>query len=498
MAAARPHVARRIAAIRAAIEGAEDWDAAERNLLTLAAEWTPDALAALIRQATDLAALEGREAVFAEGDAEAAFAEPDFTRLEFREAIDFLTQKRPRPTRAWTDAMRGDHDRSFVVAGVTDMAMLEEFQTAVVAARKTLDRRAFAADFDRLVAKYGWEYKGGREWRIRTIFETNIRTSYMAGRLRQMRDPDVTAVRPYWQYVHAETRLPLSPRPQHLAWDGLVLMWDDPWWDVYFPPNDWKCSCGVHTLSERQLMMLGKTGPDKAPPILRRPYTHRASGETVQQPVGTGYGWDYMPGDQWERGLVPSALLDDPRAVPVNDPLGRHLVAIDTPDPIEDLIARARPFRAEVLPEGLPPATYVDALLRPFGSQRGEAVLWQDPAGERLLLAADMFFARNGAWKGDKPGHATYAALIAEALQDPDEIWLGVRPAPVPGFPDAVDQVVTRRFIRIDPGNGLMVLFELGQRHWRAITGYAALRGQSPGHRHIALQRIGLLLWRRR
>ena len=188
--------------------------------------------------------------------------------------------------------MRGQHDRALVVAGVTDQAMIEDFATAIIAATETCDRRAFATTFDSLVEKYGWSYNGGREWRIATIFETSIRTSYMAGRLKQMRDPDVVKLMPYWQYRHADTRVPKSPRLRHLAWDGLVLDWDDPWWDVHYPPNDWMCSCGVHALSRGDLKRLDKTGPDIAPAIVRRPYTHEASGETVMQPDGVGFGWD--------------------------------------------------------------------------------------------------------------------------------------------------------------------------------------------------------------
>lgn len=269
-----------------------DFDAASRALLELGARWTPDALGTPIAQMLELAGLDGREAAFADGEDAPAFAEPDFTRQEFREQIAFLMQKRGKPTRVWTDAMHGDHDRSFVVAGVTDMAMLEEFHAAVIEGARSYDIKAFAAEFDRLVETYGWGYKGGRNWRIRTIFETNIRTSYMAGRLKQMRDPDMVKLRPYWMYVHADSRVPLNPRELHVAWDGMVLMWDDPWWDIYFPPNDWKCSCGVHSLSASQLRRLGKTGPDPAPEIIRAPYTHEASGETVQLPEGVGYGWD--------------------------------------------------------------------------------------------------------------------------------------------------------------------------------------------------------------
>lgn len=56
--------------------------------------------------------------------------------------------------------MQGDHDRAFVVAGLTDLAMLEELHAAVIEGARSYDIKAFAGEFDRLVEKYGWEYSG--------------------------------------------------------------------------------------------------------------------------------------------------------------------------------------------------------------------------------------------------------------------------------------------------------------------------------------------------
>lgn len=271
---------------------------------------------------------------------------------------------------------------------------------------------------------------GGRNWRIKTIFETNIRTSYMAGRLKQMRDPDMVKLRPFWMYRHADTRVPKSPRPQHVAFDGLVLLWNDPWWNVYFPPNDWVCSCGVHSLSRGDLRRMDKTGPDPAPEIVRAPYTHDATGVTVQLPEGTGYGWDHMPGDLWERGLVPSALRDDPLARERGDPKGQNLIAIDQSDPIEDLLARARPFKAQVMDRDLPVEDYVSAFMQQFDTTIGQARLWQDVTGTRIVISDQIFRDASGNWKAAKRGHGDHALLLAEAIKDPDEVWLGLRSTP--------------------------------------------------------------------
>lgn len=449
----------------------------------------------MLRSATQLAALEGREAVFAEMDPGTVnFADDiDLTRQEFRERIEFLTQKRVRPTRVWTDAMHGDHDRDFVVAGVTDMTMLEELQAAIIGAG--YNRKSFASDFDRLVEKYGWSYNGGREWRIRTIFETNIRTSYMAGRLRQMRDPDVVKVRPYWQYRHAETRVPMSPREEHVRWDNMVLAWDDPWWDVYFPPNDWQCSCGVRTLSRGDLRRMGKEGPDPSPTITRKPHTHKATGETVMLHEGVGYGWDYMPGDKWERGLVPSALIEEGGGLIHS---GRHIAQIDAPEPVSELLAKAKPFVAQPLPEGLTAEDYVSAFLRPFGAEIGRAVLWQDPAGARIPISEAYFQDRSGMWKVGKRGRAPLTPLMAETLLDPDEIWIGVA-AKVDPLSGAEELIVDRRYIRVSPDQGILAVLEIGRRWWEAVTIYNPTKKTgAPDLTLLDRRRGGKLIWKRK
>lgn len=495
MAGARAHFERRIAAVRVAIAAADSFDAARAALLDLAAAWTPDALAMQLRLANDLAALEGREAALAEVGGEVRFA-AEFDATPFREQIAYLTQKRTRPTRAWTDAMHGDHDRWFVVAGATDTAMLEEFQAAIVEGAQTYDIQGFAAAFDRIVETYGWSYNGGREWRIRTIFETNIRTSYMAGRLRQMRDPDMVKARPFWQYRHADTRVPLKPRPLHESWDDLVLRWDDPWWDTHFPPNDWACSCGVRSLSPSDLKRLGKSGPDTAPDLALRPFTHKASGQTVMLPEGIGFGWDHMPGDLWDRGLVPSALIDEGEGL-VQD--ARHAVQIDVPSPIEQLVKQARPFAAPLLAPDLSDAEYLRAFLTPLGADVDRPNLFIDRTGTRIPISVNLLLDPSGRLKLRKRGRERYLARLAETILDPDEIWLGLSSKPDLRDPDLSELLIDRRYIRVDADTGALGVFQMGRKWWEETTVCPVFQEKpARNQRLIDLRRGGKLLWKRR
>jgi len=486
----------RLDAIEAALD-APDYATAAANVLQLGAKWSSKRLGLLVGDALLTAALRGREAVFLDAEEATGFADGDIFSQPFKEQIEFFTQKRVKPTQAWTDAMRGVHDRAFVIAGATDTAMLTDFQQAIAKAmREGTGLDQFRKDFDEIVGRYGWRYKGKYGWRTRVIFETNIRTSYMAGRLKQMRDPDVVRLRPYWEYRHGETRRPQVPRRLHLKWHRRVLRHDDPWWDTHFPPNDWFCSCGVRTLSEADLKRRGKSGPDPSPEDLRVPMIDPVTGNLTARPQGVGFGWDYQPGHLWEQGLVPSSLMEA-GAPALENP--RMAVDIDRPRPIDDLVKAARAFSAVQLPEDLAPEEYVRAFLRPFGADLGRAVLFEDVTGTPLPISDQLFRDRSGAIKVTKRGRHTFTPLLAEAILDPDEIWLGVARKVDPADPEAEELIVDRRYIRADPKSGLMVVFEIGERFWNAVTAYVTTtKTGKPDLNALDRRRGGKLIYSRR
>lgn len=217
--------------------------------------------------------------------------------LPFREMIEFFRRKLNLTTESWLDVYAAEHEWSFVVAGANRDAIVRDFREAVdkaIADGTTLEE--FRRDFDRIVARYGWDYNGGRDWRTRVIYETNLNTSYAAGRWEQLQ------AAPFWQYEHADWVE--NPRHQHLAWDGLVLARDDPWWRTHYPPNGWGCQCKVVGLWPRDLARLGKPQPDQAPEVV---WTDRLIGQNspggpreVPVPEGIDPGFEYAPGrDRW-------------------------------------------------------------------------------------------------------------------------------------------------------------------------------------------------------
>jgi len=221
----------------------------------------------------------------------------------FAEQLNFFEQKLNLPTARWDDIMRSAHDRAFIVAGAANADLLNDLHAAVRNAIKNgtgID--VFQKEFDALVKKNGWtgwtgeETKAGQAWRAMVIYKTNLSTSYAAGRWKQLNDPGLLSLRPYWKYVHSDSVL--HPRPLHLSWDGIVLPHDHPFWLTHFCPNGWGCECRVTAVDAAEYAKAQKAGKDEPP----------AGWDEIDPktmaPVGIDRGFDYAPGANVARPLA--------------------------------------------------------------------------------------------------------------------------------------------------------------------------------------------------
>lgn len=213
-----------------------------------------------------------------------------------RKAIAYFRQKENVKSAHWDELWQEAHARGFTVAGAAQDALLADFRTAMAKAIEQGTTLAeFRRDFDSIVGKYGWQYHGTPGWRSEIIYSTNLSTAYSAGRYRQMTTPEALAIYPYWRYRHHTCP---HPRPEHVAWDGMILRADDPWWDTHYPPNGWRCHCTVEVVSERDLTRNGWTVSD-SPAVEMRDWRNPRTGVVSQVPVGIDPGFAYNPGKAW-------------------------------------------------------------------------------------------------------------------------------------------------------------------------------------------------------
>lgn len=408
--------------------------------------------------------------------------------LPFQEAIDYLAQKVNLPTRRSDDLRHGAHVRGFSVAGVTRDDMLADFRSAIAKAQEQgTGFKEFQKDFDTIVERYGWKYysrgktqEERRAWRSRIIFTTNMRTNYMAGRYKQMTDPDVLRYRPYWRYVHSGA---LHPRKLHLSWNGRILLATDPAWKYMFPPNGWGCGCDVEALSRRELRALGKDGPDQAPDL--KPYEEEdpRTGEMITRIPGIDRGWEYNVGEEWLHGLVPKVLQ---KPLPA---FGKTAAIADLPA----LPPATNVSKERLLADDLPEETYINRFLTEFDFGNRSYGYFRDRSGGIITLSDAMFRTRDDqgnviGTKSNKYERGPYMLLLADTIKEPDEIWVDWA-AVTSGI------VLKRSYIRrfeLPDKKSLFVRFEWTKSGWIAITGFQSQE------RYVKKFRAGALLYRRK
>nr|WP_302795460.1 PBECR2 nuclease fold domain-containing protein [Shinella daejeonensis] len=100
--------------------------------------------------------------------------------------------------------------------------------------------------------------------------------------------------------------------------------------------------------------------------------------------------------------------------------------------------------------------------------------------------------------KVGKHDRATATPLLAEALMDPDEIRIGVVRKKDPTDPAVQELIVDRRYIRADKETGLLIVFEIGERGWEAVTAYnTTSRAGRVDLRTLDRRRGGKLIYQR-
>lgn len=250
------------------------------------------------------------------------------------DAVAYFESKGEAITWDWHELLRDQHAEVFTVAKATSVDVLRAIREQVskaVGSGQTFEQ--FKRTLRPQLQDLGWwgrqevldgesgEIKSvqlGSDRRLRTIFQTNVQTAYMAGRFRRL--VENASDRPYWQYVAI---MDGRTRPAHAALHGRVFGWDDPIWKVIFPPNGWGCRCRVRALSAADVEAKGLTVESGADRIATKEVQLGKDGPmvTVQGIKGAGPtgkdtfwpdpGWDYNPGEPPRRDRALTRVFAD-------------------------------------------------------------------------------------------------------------------------------------------------------------------------------------------
>lgn len=371
--------------------------------------------------------------------------------LEPADAVRFFEAKGEQLAWDYTDVWREANVHAFTVAKATSLEVLRTIRAEV--ARAIGPGRSFE-DFKRALRprlqELGWwgtqevldadtgelaRVQLGSTRRLRTIFQTNVQTAYMAGRFKRFTDNAVD--RPYWRYVAI---LDGRTRPAHAALHGKVWRHDDPIWKVIWPPNGWGCRCRVTALAQQDFEDLGVPLEDGSDAIVETQVVLNKAGDTATV-KGVRYrdengkamvfrpdpGWDYNPGEAWslfdpagfkgEAVEVPS-ITPKPAVGVIKTLAGQQLWSdFGLPD-LRD-VTTARLPAPELLPSVADREQAVqlmlDALL-PAGTRMRSVAT---PIGEVVIRAELLPHIVEKV----ENGRERYANYIIPALENPLEIW---------------------------------------------------------------------------
>ena len=224
------------------------------------------------------------------------------------EALDFLRRKGLRPTFDYRDMVGDEHARAFTIAKMMDADLLATVQESLTdAVARGVPFEAWADSIVPTLQAKGWWGRQqvvdpvtgqvvvaqlGSPSRLQTIYRTNMQSAYAAGNWDAIEDQADLA--PFLLYDAVDDH---RTRPEHAAWDGLVLPITDPWWKTHYPPNGWNCRCSVIQLSAEEVADLGLAPARAAPKEKGSLWTNPRTGKRERVPKGVDPGWANNSGE---------------------------------------------------------------------------------------------------------------------------------------------------------------------------------------------------------
>ncbi|WP_297572594.1 phage minor head protein [uncultured Deefgea sp.] len=218
--------------------------------------------------------------------------------MEPEAAVKYLQSKGYRISWNWHEMLDEAHARAFTVAKCARLDVLQDIRGAVTKALQsgqTLEQ--FKDALTPTLQAKGWWGKQvivdgagnaemvqlGSSRRLKTIYQTNLQSSYMAGRYQQMKS--TTDDFPFWRYVAI---LDGRTRPSHRAMNGRVFRHDDGLWDSSFPPNGFNCRCRVQPLTQKMIDREGaqvESSAGRMQTVEKTAGTDKRTGEVVKVDV---------------------------------------------------------------------------------------------------------------------------------------------------------------------------------------------------------------------
>lgn len=193
--------------------------------------------------------------------------------LEPTEIIEWYKSKGYAITWNWDDLWQQSHSRSFTVAKILKLDLLQSIRSNWIKAQSEgLTYVEWRRRIEGRLKEEGWWGKQrvqdvpgywdlsleereklgdpeaivqlGSAHRLKTIYNTNANIGYNTARYNAQMDNKND--RPYLQYIQIQRG---SKRDSHAVFHNKIFHIDDPIWDTIYPPSDFNCGCYTRSLT---------------------------------------------------------------------------------------------------------------------------------------------------------------------------------------------------------------------------------------------------------
>ncbi|HOJ19594.1 MAG TPA: phage minor head protein [Ignavibacteriaceae bacterium] len=189
--------------------------------------------------------------------------------------VNWYRSKGLQITWSWSDLWQDAHSTYFTVAKVMRLDILQSLKDEVNKIFNSgITFEQFKKNLEPVLKRLGWWGKVkasdvpgfdpssgidpnkivqlGSPHRLKTIYRVNSSVAYNANRYKsQLANYES---RPYWLYVQLDRP---TKRKSHEPFHNKVFMYNDPIWDIIYPPNGWYCMCSVRALTHSELEAMG-------------------------------------------------------------------------------------------------------------------------------------------------------------------------------------------------------------------------------------------------
>lgn len=146
----------------------------------------------------------------------------------------------------WNEMDSKAHSQAFTVANIHSADILNMiYEKLLKANEEGLTVKEFLKDTENIR-----ELTGLTESRLKFVYETNLNIAYAKGQFEHQQRLGEAGLRPFIKYLASRAE---KKDDLHKEFYNLVLPFNDPFWNDFYPPSRFGCKCSTRSISQKEV-----------------------------------------------------------------------------------------------------------------------------------------------------------------------------------------------------------------------------------------------------